>query len=86
MFKEMHAFAERESWVSARRIVRMATVNGARALGRAGQLGVIKAGSQADLVALPFKGKLGNVHNAVVEHEGDVAASLIDGQWAKSPL
>jgi cytosine/adenosine deaminase-related metal-dependent hydrolase len=86
MFKEMHAFAERESWVSARRIVRMATVNGARALGRAGQLGEIKAGSQADLVALPFKGKLGNVHNAVVEHEGDVAASLIDGQWAKSPL
>lgn len=84
MFKEMQALAERQSWLSPRRIVRMATVNGAKALGLAGQFGEVKAGAQADLIALPFGGKLTGLYDAVIGHEGDVAASLIGGQWAKS--
>lgn len=84
MFKEMRALAERERWLSARRIVRMATVNGARALGMIGQLGELKAGAQADLIALPFAGKLTGLYDTVLGHEGDVAASMIGGQWAKS--
>jgi cytosine/adenosine deaminase-related metal-dependent hydrolase len=83
MFKEMQALAEREPWLSPRRIVRMATVNGARALGVAGRLGELMAGAQADLIALPFGGKVSRLYDAVLEHEGDIAGSLIDGKWAK---
>jgi len=84
MFKEMQVLAEREPWLSSRRIARMATVNGARALGMTGESGELKAGAQADVIALPFAGKLTRLYDAVLEHEGDVAASVIGGEWAKS--
>jgi cytosine/adenosine deaminase-related metal-dependent hydrolase len=85
MFKEMRALAERESWLGPRRVVQMATVNGAQALDMRGRVGELKPGTQADLIALPFAGKLSRFYDAVLEHNGDVACSLIDGNWAKPP-
>jgi len=84
MFKEMRSLAEHERWLSPRRIVRMSTVNGAKAIGMTGRLGEFKPGAQADVVAIPFTGKLTGLYGSVLEHDGDVAASLIGGQWAKS--
>jgi cytosine/adenosine deaminase-related metal-dependent hydrolase len=83
IFKEMQTLAEHEPWLNPRRIVQMATVNGARALDMRGRLGELKPGAQADLIALPFAGKLSRFYDAVLEHNGDIACSLIDGQWAK---
>ena len=39
----------------------------------------------ADLIALPFAGKLADIYDAVLHHAGDVAASMIDGDWAIAP-
>jgi aminodeoxyfutalosine deaminase len=82
LFDEMQELAYREPWLSARRIVKMATVNGARALGFTGRLGELAPGAFADWVALPCSSTLAGAWEAVVQHRGPVAASMIDGQWA----
>jgi cytosine/adenosine deaminase-related metal-dependent hydrolase len=63
----------------------MATLNGARALGLAGKIGELVAGGFADLVALPFSGDAADAYDDVLRHYGDVAASMIHGQWAIPP-
>jgi cytosine/adenosine deaminase-related metal-dependent hydrolase len=85
LFEEMRALAKNEPSLSARTIVRMATLHGARALGMAGQIGELAEGCFADLVALPFAGNAADAYDHVLHHHGDVAASLIDGQWAIEP-
>jgi aminodeoxyfutalosine deaminase len=85
LFEEMQAFANAHPRLSPTKILPMVTVNAARALGLAGQAGELAEGALADLVALPFSGKTAQVHEAVLHHRGEVAASLIDGQWAMAP-
>jgi cytosine/adenosine deaminase-related metal-dependent hydrolase len=83
LFEEMRALAQNEPSLSARQIVRMATLNGGRALG--GQIGELAEGCFADLVALPFAGKTADLYDGVLHHQGNVAASMIDGHWAIAP-
>ena len=78
LFEEMRTFAADHD-IPARTIVRMATLNGARALGLAGQAGEIAEGALADLIAIPFAGKVAEVWEALIHHPGEVTASLIDG-------
>lgn len=85
MFDEMRAFASAHPKVSPEKILKMATVNGARALGMAGDAGEISKNSLADLISIPFDGKVKDANEAAVNHEGEVAASLIDGEWAIAP-
>jgi cytosine/adenosine deaminase-related metal-dependent hydrolase len=63
----------------------MATVNGARALAMASQVGDLSKGAFADLIAIPFTGKISEANEAVVNHSGDVRNSMIDGQWLVLP-
>ena len=85
MFEEMRAFAAVHRRISAKTILQMATVNGARALGMAGRAGEISRGAFADLIAVPFTGKLSDTYEAVLHHQGDMAAGMIDGQWTIPP-
>jgi aminodeoxyfutalosine deaminase len=85
MFEEMQALARREPWVSPRRILQMATLNGARALGFEGKLGAITPSAFADLVAVPYTGREGSLHERLLWNKTPVAASLIDGAWALAP-
>jgi cytosine/adenosine deaminase-related metal-dependent hydrolase len=85
MFDEMQAFAGKHPEISPEVIVRMATVNGAQALGKAGQIGEVTPGAFADVVAIPFSGSASEAYSAVLHHRGDVTASLINGQWALAP-
>jgi len=82
MFTEMRAFAAAHPGVSPEVIVRMATQNGARALGMEESIGALFRGACADLIAIPFQGGIEDAHEAVVHHTGPVRASMIDGQWA----
>ncbi len=86
MFAEMRALADRNPWLPSRAILRMATLNGAHALGQPGRLGQLSSGALADLIALPLVVKPGHAADAVLEYRGAVAASMIDGQWAVPPL
>jgi cytosine/adenosine deaminase-related metal-dependent hydrolase len=85
MFAEMQAFSSAHPQVSPETILEMATVHGARALEMKGQCGEISEKALADLIAIPFKGKVGEASEAAVHHRGDVMASLIDGEWAIEP-
>jgi cytosine/adenosine deaminase-related metal-dependent hydrolase len=86
LFAEMRLLAERDSTVSPVEILHMVTVNGARALGLAGKIGELSKNAGADLIAVPFAGKIASVHEALLQHSGSVSASMIDGQWAIPPL
>lgn len=85
MFAEMSTFAEAFPDVAPEQIVRMATENGARALGMRDRAGGIIAGGMADLAAIPFAGKIKDAWAAVIHHRGDALATMIDGRWAAGP-
>jgi cytosine/adenosine deaminase-related metal-dependent hydrolase len=85
MFEEMRVLADREPWLAPRAIVEMATINGARALGRKGRIGQLKAGALADLIVLPWAAKVSKVYEEVVGFQGKLTASMIDGRWALPP-
>ena len=85
LFEEMRRFASNHPHVPAQRILRMVTTNAARALGLHGKVGEISPAAWADIITIPFTGKRSEVHEAVLNHSGNVAASMIKGQWAMSP-
>ena len=85
MFAEMRALADADKGVSPEEILRMATINGARALGLTGKIGELAKNGFADLIALPFTGKIARAPEAVLAHTGHVAASMIEGRWAIPP-
>ena len=85
MLDEMRALADAEPSLSPRTILRMATRNGARALRMQGRFGELTKGAFADLIALPFTGKASSAYEAVLAHQGPVAASMIGGRWALAP-
>ena len=85
LFEEMRRFAAADKNVSPVEILRMATVNGAKSLGMAGQIGELSENACADLIAIPFAGKNADICDAVLHHASTVSASMIDGQWAIAP-
>jgi len=85
MFAEMRALAEGDKSISPAEILRMATINGARALGLAGKAGELSPHAFADLIALPFNGRPAAALAAVLQHPGRVAASMIEGRWIIPP-
>jgi aminodeoxyfutalosine deaminase len=85
LFEEMRQLSSADQTISSTEILRMATVNGARALGLAGQVGELSENALADLITIPFAGKMSGAYEAVVHHSGNVATSMIDGRWAIPP-
>lgn len=85
LFLELRAFAAAHPETAPETILRMVTVNAARALGFAGRLGELRPGAQADVIAIPFDGASRDAVAAAVHHEGAVVASLIAGRWAVPP-
>jgi aminodeoxyfutalosine deaminase len=85
MFDEMRTFAAANPGVSAGQILQMATVHGARALGMRGEIGELVRHAFADVIALPFTGTPAESYDAMLDHAGAVAASMIGGQWAVPP-
>ena len=85
MFAEMRQFARAHHGVPPEYILQLATLNGARALGLAGRTGELTPGALADLIVLPLTTLLPDCHEAILNHCGPVAASMIDGEWAVAP-
>jgi aminodeoxyfutalosine deaminase len=85
LFEEMRALAVNDRKISPAEVLRMATVNGARALGMAGQIGELSENSFADLIAIPFAGKVADIYDAVLHHPSTVSATMVDGEWAIAP-
>ena len=85
LFAEMQAFSRSNPGVTPETILKMATLNGARALGLAGKTGEISSYACADIIAVPFTGKMPELYEAVLNFHGPVSASMIAGQWAIAP-
>ena len=85
LLTEMQALAASNPELTPETILLMGTMNSAKALGLQGKVGELSEKAAADLIAVPFSGKLSDAAHAVVHHSGPVAASLIDGQWAIKP-
>ena len=81
LFEEMRAFLSRSPEVPPDTVLRMATMNGARALGRVGELGELTPGAMADLIVVPHTGSPAQAVEAAVQHQGEVKASMINGRW-----
>jgi cytosine/adenosine deaminase-related metal-dependent hydrolase len=82
LFEEMRSLAASDSELSPREILQMATINGAHALGMAEQIGEISKNAFADLIAIPFAGKVADIYEAVLHHAPTISASVVDGKWA----
>ena len=85
MFEEMRTFADNHPWISPKRILHMTTINAARALGMPGTIGELKTGAFADVIGIPFTGNLSDAFDIILNHSGQVSASVIDGKWAVAP-
>jgi cytosine/adenosine deaminase-related metal-dependent hydrolase len=79
MFTEMRRFAQSYPNVSSVQILCMATQNGARALGLADKIGTLRPGSFADVIAVPFAGKMAETSSAVL-YTKRIIASYIGGK------
>ena len=84
MFEEMRLLADADKTISPEQILRMATVNGARALGQSGEIGELSENSLADLIVIPAE-KKSDPFETVVAHDGPVKAGMIDGRWTIPP-
>jgi cytosine/adenosine deaminase-related metal-dependent hydrolase len=84
-FEEMRAFARQFPSVPAETVLRMSTMNGGRALGRAGELGELRRGAYADMIVVPTRGRRSELFESLIHHEGAVSASMIGGCWAITP-
>ena len=85
LLAEMRSMADRDPALSPEDLVRLATLNGARALGRSGRLGELSPGAMADLIVLPASKQARKSYDAVLRHTGPVAGAMIHGQWALRP-
>jgi cytosine/adenosine deaminase-related metal-dependent hydrolase len=85
MLSEMRVLADRHPWLSAQAILRLCTVNAARALGQPATLGQLAPRALADIIALPLAEKPRTISENILEYQGPVAASMIGGTWAIAP-
>ena len=85
MFEEMRHLAASDKTISPEEILRMATINGARALGLSGQTGELSENCAADLIAIPDGKTTADIYENVLAHSGNVIAGMIDGRWTIPP-
>lgn len=85
LFREMQTLAQTNPQLPPQTILQMATTNGARALGLAGKTGELSENSFADLIVIPFVGKISEAAETVVNFHGHVLGSMISGEWAIAP-
>jgi len=80
LFAEMRELLRKEPGLSPLKVLEMATVNGAAAIGQRNSLGCIRAGASADLIALPMQQPSTDVFESIVAFEGAVSWMMVDGE------
>jgi cytosine/adenosine deaminase-related metal-dependent hydrolase len=84
MFEEMRSLQRAIPQLRPETIFRMATVNGAKALGLAGRAGELSQGAFADLIAIPWKGSARNALAKALDFSGELSHRMIGGRWLAS--
>jgi aminodeoxyfutalosine deaminase len=83
LFAEMRGFQKEFPDVWQEEILKMATLNPARALGQEKALGKIRQGFVADLIAVPF-GRSTSIFETILGFDGPVSWSMIGGKVQQS--
>lgn len=81
LFDEMRLFTTRHPEFTAEEILKMATTNGAEALGKRQFLGEFAPDGAADLVVLPVSPKLEQAAQGVLESTTEPHRVMVAGQW-----
>lgn len=76
LFAEMRELLRKEPGLSPRQALEMATINGAAAIGHRNQLGCIRAGAHADLIALPLRPST-DVFESIVGYDGAISWMMV---------
>lgn len=79
LFAEMRAFQDAEPGISPDQILKMVTVNAARALHQENALGRIRPGFCADLISFPCSGDE-NIFDQIIAFEGPVDWMVVNGK------
>ncbi|MFL6529434.1 MAG: amidohydrolase family protein [Chthoniobacterales bacterium] len=79
LFAEMRQFARIHPAVEAREVIEMVTTRAATALHQNHSLGQIRREFLADLIAIPFAGKLDDAFESVVQFDREVAFRMVNG-------
>jgi aminodeoxyfutalosine deaminase len=58
----------------------MTTRRPAKAIGMSGELGEIAPGAHADLIAIPYAGKIGDAFDALIEYSAPVSWMMVGGR------
>ena len=83
LFAEMRAFQRCERGISPREILKLITVNPARALHQENTLGGIRPGFRADLIALPCK-QPRNTFEEIMAFDGTIDWMIMNGDVTRS--
>ncbi len=81
LFSEMRAFSNTYPALEPKRVLEMATLHASQAVGRASEFGRLAVGAQADIIAVRSD-RSSQIYETVLNHRGDVSASMIGGTWA----
>lgn len=84
MFDEMRHFSAKSPEVEPEKILRMATVQAAKAIGWSNAIGELSEGALADLITIPADGDT-DVFEQIIHHRNPVSTSMIAGQWVIPP-
>ena len=84
MFTEMREFKRCHPRIDCEDILQLATLNGAKALGLEREIGQLRVGGRADLASIPFSGKMPEVPEMILYHQGSVGMTMIAGKKAYS--
>ncbi|MDC0144509.1 amidohydrolase family protein [Verrucomicrobia bacterium] len=85
LFEELRAYCEASpDLADLETLLQCVTVNPARALGMAGQVGELAVDAFADLMTLPFDGPIEFAMKAIVNHAGPAQRVMLDGKWEVS--
>lgn len=79
LFPEMRQLARSEPTLSPRELLETVTVNAAAALGQDNALGRVRAGFEADLIAVPWHGRIAELLDDVVFYGEKIPWSMVDG-------
>ncbi len=80
LLEELRRLSKLEPSLKAEELLETVTLSPARALNKTNELGCIKPGALADLIAVPGTGSTGKAAAEVVSHRGPVSWMMVDGR------
>ncbi|MCF7708334.1 MAG: amidohydrolase family protein [Verrucomicrobia bacterium] len=85
LFTQMRLFSDNYPGIEPEEIIRMTTLNPARALGLNGVKGELTPGAHADMIALPITANMAGLYEEIVNFTGKPSAVMVGGHWTSTP-